>query len=156
MRIAGTKTATSDRVVPSPDELYEHMKALKDAGRWEGFPKVSGARIWKLVRMTCRRAGIPDRHPNDLRGTASRRMRQAGVDAEVRAAVQGNSARMQEQTYTQTHTLLDVMRAGLDATKRLTPSVKCPSANADSGDDLASGERPSNVKSLRKSGSEPA
>ena len=128
MRIAGTKTLKSNRVVPIPPELYEHMKELKDAGKWEGFPTISGRRVYNMVIGTCRRAGIPERHPNDLRGTASRRMRQAGVDAEVRAAVQGNSPAMQERTYTQTHTLLDVMREGLDGTKRLTPpSVKCPS-----------------------------
>ena len=154
MHIAGTKTRRSDRVVPIPDELFEHMQQLKAAGRWEGFPKVTGARIWKLVRRTCERAGIPPRHPNDLRGTASRRMRQAGVDAEVRAAVQGNSPEQQERTYTQTHTMLDVMRAGLDATKRLTPSVKCPSADADPTDDLTPPTPISAAKTQRKSGSD--
>lgn len=121
MRIAGTKTDESDRVVPIPDELFDHMLQLRAAGKWEGFPRVSPSLIGKMVRQLCKRAGIPRRSPNDFRGTASQRMRQGGVDAEVRAAIQGNSARMQEATYTQTSKLVDVMREAVNSTKRLTP-----------------------------------
>ncbi|MET0411060.1 MAG: tyrosine-type recombinase/integrase [Polyangiaceae bacterium] len=151
MRIAGTKTEKSDRVVPIPPDLLDHMLQLRAAGKWEGFPQVSAARIGKLVRDTCKRAGISRRSPNDLRGTASRRMRQSGVDAEIRAAIQGNSARLQEETYTRTHTMVDVMRAGLNATKRLTPSVKCPSGEAGTAANPSPVDTQDNVKTLRKS-----
>jgi integrase len=151
MRIAGTKTVKSDRVVPIPDELFEHMLQLRAAGKWEGFPRVSPSLIGKMVRQLCKRAGIPRRSPNDFRGTASQRMRQGGVDAEVRAAVQGNSARMQEATYTQTSKLVDVMRGAVNAPKRLTASVKCPSADGGTAADLVSANGTRAAKSLIKS-----
>jgi len=119
MWILGTKTENSKREIPIPDELFEEMQVVRARGEWKGFPNVTGRRIYAIVVSTCKRAGIPRRHPNDIRGTASRRLRAAGVDAELRGAIQGNSARMQEQTYTQTHTMTEAMREALAATKRI-------------------------------------
>lgn len=147
MWIHGTKTKRSNREVPIPEELWEEMEAQRRAGTWKGFAKLSNSRVYKIVRAACKRAGLDGRHPNDLRGTASQRMRAAGVDAEVRAAIQGNSAAMQEQTYTQTHKMIDVMREAVDSTKR----IKSPSANASKEASATDREALDNVKSLKKS-----
>lgn len=152
MWIHGTKTNNSNREVPIPDELFEEMQAIRERGEWKGFPKVSPTRIYAVVKQTCQRAGIPRRHPNDLRGTASRRLRTAGVDAEVRAAIQGNSARMQEQTYTQTHTMVEVMRDALASTKR----IKSPSPSASKESNAAGHEAGATVESLDKRRPRPA
>lgn len=152
MWINGTKTNNSKREVPIPDELFEEMQAIRARDEWIGFPQVSGARIYQMVRQACRRAGISPRHPNDLRGTASRRLRAAGVDAELRGAIQGNSARMQEQTYTQTHTMVEVMRDALKSTKR----IKSPSPTASKEAFAAGNESGGAVESLEKRRLKPA
>lgn len=152
MWINGTKTKNSKREVPIPDELFEEMQAIRARGEWVGFPKVTGRRIYAIVRSTCKRAGIRVRHPNDIRGTASQRLRAAGVDAEVRAAIQGNSARMQEETYTQTHTMIEVMRDALDSTKR----IKSPSPTASKEAFAAGHESSGSVESLDKRRIKPA
>ena len=152
MWIHGTKTKNSNREVPIPDELFEEMLSLRARGEWNGFPKVTGRRILAIVVQTCKRAGIPRRHPNDLRGTASQRLRAAGVDAELRAAIQGNSARMQEQTYTQTHKMVEVMRDALASTKR----IKSPSPNASKEAFAAGHEAGGTVESLEKRRLKPA
>lgn len=118
LHIAGTKTVKSKRTVPIPPELFALMSDMRARGEWRGFPQLSRRRLDTIIRTTCVRAGIGPRSANDLRGTASQRMRLAGVDAEVRAAIQGNSALMQQQTYTQTHLLLDVMREAVEATDK--------------------------------------
>lgn len=153
LHIAGTKTDGADRWVPIPPELWEHMEALCERCEWAGFPRMSDSHVGKVLSRACKRAGIGTRSSNDFRGTWSTNATLAGLAPEIRAAIQGNSPTQQLKTYSQPGTRPDELH---DAVKRgvprvAQPSVKYPSADGHSTDDLAPPTPITSAKTLRKS-----
>ena len=122
IHIAGTKTKRSDRWVPIPDELFEHMQALRAAnsGEWPGFPKYSYSALNQIIVSTADHAGLGHRHWNDLRGTWSTQAALRGVSPADRAALQGNSELMQIRTYSQPHLHAEELRGAVQGMPRLT------------------------------------
>jgi integrase len=158
LRLRGTKTRRSDRTLPIPEELHAYMLELKNAGKWRGFPKQSRQAIDQVVRAACKRAGIGPRSVNDLRGTWATLAALKGIGPDVRGAFQGNGPATQARYYSQPALLVEELRSAVASAPRITPprpSVKCPSGNADSGDDLAPPTPIGSAKSQRKTASEP-
>lgn len=120
IHVKGTKTGRSDRWVPIPNELFEHMCEMRAAdGGWPGFPKYSYKAIYAIVTTVCERAGLGHRHPNDIRGTHATLLALQGVSAAERAALQGNSEAMQIRTYSQPHTQPEALRPAVDKMPRI-------------------------------------
>lgn len=134
IHVAGTKTEDSFRWIPIPDELFEHMVAMREAngGTWPGFPKYSYSGLNEIVVNTAARAGLGHRHWNDLRGTWSTQAALRGVSPAERAAIQGNSEAMQIRVYSQPHLDPDALRPAVQNMPRLTvsPCITGAPANA--------------------------
>lgn len=143
IHIAGTKTKRSDRWVPIPDELFEHMVALRAAngGEWPGFPKYSYSALNQIIVSTAEHAGLGHRHWNDLRGTWSTQAALRGVSPADRAALQGNSELMQIRTYSQPHLHAEELRSAVQNMPRLTVSPRIAGASANTGSTAKTTER---------------
>lgn len=118
--VDGTKTKRSKRWVPIPDELLELLEEKRARGEWKGWPRMDRNAISHIVRSTCKRAGIGQRSPNDLRGTYSTALALQGVSAAERAALQGNSEQMQQRTYAQPHLQPEALRGAVNKLPRIT------------------------------------
>jgi hypothetical protein len=133
IHVAGTKTEDSDRWMPIPDELFEHMLAIKrtHGGVWPGFPIYSYSALNQIIVSTAERAGLGHRHWNDMRGTWSTQAALRGVSAAERAALQGNSEAMQVRVYSQPHLDAEQLRPAMENMPRMTtsPSITGASPN---------------------------
>jgi hypothetical protein len=143
IHVAGTKTEDSDRWMPIPDELYEHMLAIKrtHGGVWPGFPKYSYSGLNEIIVNTAARAGLGHRHWNDLRGTWSTQAALRGVSPAERAALQGNSEAMQIRVYSQPHLDAEALRPAVQNMPRLTVTPSITGASANAGAEANAAER---------------
>jgi|SRR6185312_2013256 len=149
----GTKTLKSKRWVPIPDEMFELMLEMRARGEWKGWPILSNINIYHFVERTSVRAGLSRRSPNDCRGGLATRLAAAGVPAAMRGALQGNSEKMQEETYSQPHVLEEELAEAMNRQPRVSkpkPCIARAAANAGSMPNMSPLVTPGTAKPFTK------
>jgi integrase len=149
LRIRGTKTKRSDRVVPIAADLrpvLERRLAETPAGsplfpRWEEH---------SVLQRACKRAGIPMVSANDLRRTFCSWLAQQGVPLLVTVRLMGHSSvQMVTRVYAQFGA--DDLRAAIDRLPTIvTPPVTPEAAQGSAGAERADGKPRVSRTSSRK------
>jgi integrase len=100
VRLPGTKTPSSRRVIPLAKPLRAYLGTLPDEHR--GYVAEPWPNVRRDLALACERAGIARVSPNDLRRTFASWLKQAGVDSMTVARLLGHTtSRMVELVYGQ-------------------------------------------------------